>query len=204
MNRFQSVTVIFALIICTTNLHISMATQGNFATACAGGRSSVFDESFVTVADDASTLYWNPAGIPRLRNKYNSILSHTSPFSNLFGFWGIQHNFLSFVFCNKSWGVGASLDTLRTDKIIESTKSSEIISTNLAYSELKTSASRGKELRRMVSLGATFNYYKIQDIDDFGVDNLGLDVGILIPIRNSFRVGAVVRNISTLDYMPRR
>ncbi len=198
MHRFQSVTVIITLVICATNLPI-LANQGNFAATGIGGRSSVFDEAFVAVADDASAIYWNPAGISRLRNRGNSILSHTSPFSKLFGFWGIQHNYLNFVFCDKSWGVGASLDRMKTGKIIESDEFGGIISTNLAYSELKTSASFGKELRQIVSVGATLNYYKVQDINDFG-----LDMGMLIPInRSSFRVGAVVRNISTLDYMQR-
>ena len=200
MNRCQSVMFVIAFVICTTNPPASMATQGNFAATGIGGRSSVFGEAFVAVADDASALYWNPAGISRLRNRYNSIFSHTSPFSNLFGFWGIQHNYQSFVFSNKSFGVGASLDMLRTGKIIESDEFGEIISTNLGYSEYKTSISLGKELRRIVSVGATLNYYKIRDIDD-----VGLDMGILIPNnRNSFRVGAVVRNISTLNDMPCR
>ncbi|MBM3236758.1 UPF0164 family protein [Candidatus Poribacteria bacterium] len=192
------VTIAVALVICATNPPASTATQGNFAATGIGGRSSIFDEAFVAVADDASALYWNPAGISRLRNRYNATLSHTSPFSNLFGFWGIQHNFQSFAFSNKSLGVGVSLDMLRTGKIIESDEFGEIISTNFGYSEYKTSASFGKELRRIVSVGATLNYYKIQDIND-----LGLDMGILIPNnRSTFRVGAVVRNISTLDDMP--
>ena len=199
MNRLVTITA--ALVICAANPLISMATQGNFAMTGIGGRSSVFDEAFVAVADAPSALHWNPAGISRLNNRYNLILSHNSPFSNLFGFWGVQHSFQSFVFSNKSLGVGASLDTLRTDKIIESDDFGVIISENLQYSEYKTSVSLGKELRRIVSVGATLNYYKVQDISDFG-----LDMGILIPInRNSFyRIGAVVRNISTLDYMPCR
>ena len=197
MNRFQSATFIIALVICVANTPASIAHQGNFAATGIGGRSSVFDEAFVAVADDASALYWNPAGISNLRNRYNLIFSHTSPFSNLFGFWGIQHNFQSFVFSNKSLGVGASLDLLRTNKIIESNEFGDIISQNLGYSEYKASASVGKKLNRMIAVGATLNYYKVQNIDHFGVD-----MGILMIDRNFFRVGAAVRNISTLDDMP--
>jgi len=200
MNRFQSVTFIIALVICATNPPASMANQGNFAATGIGGRSSVFDEAFVAVADDPGVLYWNPAGISKLRNRYNLIFSHTRPFSNVFDSWAIQQNFQSFVFSNKSWGVGASLDMLRTDKIVESDEFGGIISTDFKYSEYKASASVGKELWRRVSVGATFNYYEIQDIND-----VGLDIGVLIPNnRNFFRIGAVVRNISTLDEMPSR
>jgi len=56
MNHFQSVMVIIAFVICATNPPTSMAIQGNFAATGIGGRSSVFDEAFVAVADDARAL----------------------------------------------------------------------------------------------------------------------------------------------------
>ena len=65
MNRFAAITI--TLVICATNPLKSTATQGNFAATCAGGRSSVFGETFATVADAPSALHWNPAGISRLR-----------------------------------------------------------------------------------------------------------------------------------------
>lgn len=55
----------------------SSATAANFMKIGAGGRAAGMAEAFVAVADDASAIYWNPAGLAQITDKeiffmYNS------------------------------------------------------------------------------------------------------------------------------------
>jgi hypothetical protein len=83
-----------------------------------GGRGVAMGESFVAIADDASALYWNPAGIAQLEGKSQILLSHAT--------WpaDIGHEFAGYVF---QYGgipgvIGVSLNVLQMDPMIRTTE----------------------------------------------------------------------------------
>lgn len=83
-----------------------------------GGRGVAMGEAFVAVADDASALYWNPAGIAMLEGKSHVFLSHST--------WpaDIGHEFAGYVF---TYGgipgvLGVSLNVLQMDPMIRTTE----------------------------------------------------------------------------------
>jgi len=150
---------------------------GATATMGIGGRAAVFDEAFVAIADDASAIYWNPAGLARLRDRYSSTLSHSSLFSGLFGLKGIQHHFLSLVYNGRYGGVGVSVDRLGTNRVIEADDDGKMLSDEGSYSELRTSISLSTGSTRIGSIGLTGNYFRIGPV--ISSNCASVDIGIL-------------------------
>ena len=74
INRLTLCSIIcFGLIIST----VSASGRGAFSTVGGGARDRIFGSSFVAVADDASAIKWNPAGIAFLAQRQASA-SHAS------------------------------------------------------------------------------------------------------------------------------
>lgn len=107
MTRISIILIAIAALL-TANIPAIANIPGATATTGIGGRAAVFDEAFVAIADDASAIYWNPAGLASLRDRYSSTLSHNSLFSGLFGLTGIQRDFLSLVHSERYLGIGMS------------------------------------------------------------------------------------------------
>ncbi len=80
-----------------------------------GARAEAMGGSFVAVGNDATSLYWNPAGIAQF-SKDELVLSHTN--------WpvGIRHQFVGAVHHLGVNHVGAYLIALHTDEMEETTE----------------------------------------------------------------------------------
>ncbi|MCW8803743.1 MAG: UPF0164 family protein, partial [Ignavibacteriaceae bacterium] len=76
-----------------------------------GGRAAALGESFVAISDDASALYWNPAGLAQF--KTNEVI-----FSHNIWLVDINHDFLGAVYHLDSDNTfGISLTSLSMDKM---------------------------------------------------------------------------------------
>ena len=69
---------------------------GEFMATGGGARALGMGGAFAGIANDASTLYWNPAGISGFENR-QALFMHSERFGNLVNF-----NFASFVSPTKS------------------------------------------------------------------------------------------------------
>ncbi|MCI0559433.1 MAG: PorV/PorQ family protein [Nitrososphaera sp.] len=67
-------------------------TAGKFLSVGVGAKANAMGGAFSAVANDASALYWNPAGIASF-TRYQGGVTHTSLYENL----GIQLNYLALV-----------------------------------------------------------------------------------------------------------
>ena len=172
---------IFMLITATVLLTASTSAMANIPGATTrtgiGGRAAVFDEAFVAIADSASAIYWNPAGLANLRNYYSSALSHNSLFSGLFGLTGIQHDFVSFAHSERTWGVGVSVDRLGTNRVIEADKVGRVLSTEGSYSELRASFALSAKTGDIGSIGLTGNYFRTGAVTSS--NDASIDIGML-------------------------
>ncbi len=63
-------------------------TAASFLTVGQGARAAGMGSAFVAIADDASAMYWNVAGIARLENR-NFMVDHTQWFA------GLNYNYLA-------------------------------------------------------------------------------------------------------------
>jgi len=208
--------ILIILIVILALLTVSVPAIANISGATAttgiGGRAAVFDEAFVAIADDASAIYWNPAGLISLRDRYSSTLSHNILFSGLFGLTGIQRDFISLVHSGRRLGIGMSLDRLGTNRVIEADDYGKIISDEGSYSELRTSLSLSTGFTSIGSIGLTGNYFHIGSVtssNDASVDIGLLSQPILLFRRPQsetelrLRLGTALRNLyHSLDISP--
>ena len=59
---------------------------GDFLTNGVGGRALGLGGAYVSIADDATATYWNPAGIAEISDKYQFCLMHAARRSGLGAF----------------------------------------------------------------------------------------------------------------------
>ena len=211
MNRLYILPFIIILILGISPLSFAK-TQGVFTNTGIGGRSSVFGESFVAIADDASAIYWNPAGISKLTNRYNATASRINLFSRFTSISDINYNFFSFVFSDQPWGLGISVDWLGTNRIIKSNEYGNIESLHSSYAEYKISPSVSRQLWKLGSVGISGNYFRIDTeyISHYGGITLGwLSTRWIVKSGEQYecwlRFGSTARNIfDTIDSPTRR
>ena len=176
-------------------------SQGMFLHPAAWGRSAVFGSAFVAVADDASALYWNPAGIARLRHRYQTAFSHAELFSGL----GLRHNSLSFVRSNNLWGTGIGVDHLKTSDILAADSEGNLQGT-LSYSETRLMASLARSIESLrvfgrfvkLKLGVSAKFLNVGG-DSMSQRAWGFDLGerTTLPLKRNavLRIGVTGQNI---------
>jgi hypothetical protein len=77
----------------------SGTTAAKFLSIGIGARANAMGGAFTSVANDASALYWNPAGTADL-TKYEAMFTYTSLFKDL----NINLNYLALVIPTDDWG----------------------------------------------------------------------------------------------------
>ena len=84
-------------------------TAAKFLSIGIGPRANAMGGAFTSIVDDASALYWNPAGAATL-TKYEVMFTHTNLFKDL----DISLNYAAIVIPTDGWGnFGASVTALR-------------------------------------------------------------------------------------------
>lgn len=118
-----------------------------------GGRAVGMGESFVAVANDASALYWNPAGITQIQQN-EVLLSHVS--------WPVdmRHEFFGYVLpfggANR---LGISVTALHTDEFEETTEYQPFGTGNyVAFGDIAVGLTLARQMTDRFSVGATVKY----------------------------------------------
>ena len=153
-----------------------------------GARALALGSNFVSVADDATALYWNPAGLARM-TRHQLVLSTESSVD----LEGVQRGFVAAAVQTRiaSLGLGWSRTSLE-----------DAANEDLVY----LSASRTlvqRTLGAFISLGATLKVAHVGlQTDGFQVEglrssdtHLTADVGLLAAPIPNIRLGVIVRNL---------
>lgn len=164
---------------------------GLFLTLPVGARATAMGSGFAGVADDASALYWNPAGIV------------TAPGANFSGsytamFAGISHNFAGAIFpIGESYKAGISATTLSSGDI-EVTDLFNQEGTGAYYSatDLAFGVSIAGRLTDQFSFGATGKIVNMS-IGDVSASGVAFDLGTMYdPGILGLTIGFAVQNLS--------
>jgi len=138
-------------------------SAGTFLKIGVGARPVGMGGAFVAVANDPTTIYWNPAGIAGLlRNQV--IVSHTD--------WPaeIDYEFVAAILPVSKLGgsIGVQIGSLRTD--LNETTELQPYGTGrtFTYTDYVAGLSYGRRFTDKLLIGGTFKYIH---------ENLGLDVG---------------------------
>ena len=145
--------------------------MGQFLKIGVGGRAASMGEAFVAVANDASALYWNPAGITQLE-KNQVIFSHTN--------WpvDVRHDFLGYVHpLGGTSTIGLSFTALHTDDIEETTEFQPLGTGNfVSFGDIAIGLTFARKMTDRFSIGLTLKYVD-ENIAELHARNLFIDFG---------------------------
>jgi long-subunit fatty acid transport protein len=136
-----------------------------------GGRAAALGESFVAISDDASALYWNPAGLAQF--KENQII-----FSHNIWLVDINHDFLGAVYhldLDNTFGI--SLTSLSMDKMPVTTEFAPFGNGEyFGFSDIALSVSYARRMTEQFSFGGTVKYIE-ETLDKLKMRGVMIDIG---------------------------
>lgn len=136
-----------------------------------GARAVGMGESFVAVANDASALYWNPAGIAEFQQNA-LLLSHINWVAD------IGHDFVGYVHhLDGTNAIGVSFTALYTDDMQETTEYQPFGTGNyFSFGDLGVGLTYGRKMTDRFSFGLTLKYFQ-ETLAEFKMHGLMLDLG---------------------------
>ncbi len=174
-------------------------TAAPFLTIGIGSRAQAMGGAFTAMADDASSLYWNPAGIARLE-KSEVTLVHSNWLASM------DFDYVGAVFNIGPWGaIGASATLLNAGKM-EITTEQEQDGTGIFFDSYDMAAglSYGYQFYDHFTIGGTLKYIH-QQIWNETASGMGFDIGtLLITPLYDIRLGMSISNFGTKMQMDGR
>jgi len=173
--------------------HDTGTTAFAFLKLNGGVRAAGMGEAFVAVADDASAVYWNPAGLTQIESM---------EFSTMYTSWfaGISYTTLTAVrpFGFPHFG-GMSLNLLSVGEIKETTLNYPA-GTGDAFSPsaYTLSLSYARKISQIFSLGVNAKVLN-ESIHDSTVSGYALDLGGLWAPLDGLSFGLAIKNIGSLS-----
>lgn len=146
--------------------------MGQFLKIGVGGRAVAMGGAFVAVANDASALFWNPAGITQLE-KNQVIFSHTN--------WPVdlKHEFFGYVHHFGFTSIGLSFISLHTDDFEETTEFQPLGTGNfVSFGDIAVGVTVARQMTDRFSVGLTLKYVD-EMLDVLHARNLFVDFGTM-------------------------
>jgi len=154
-----------------------------------GARAVGLGESFVAIANDASALYWNPAGLVQF-NDNQVIVGHTEYVVD------IKHEFLGTVYhLSTNEAVGLSVASLHMDDMPVTTETQPFGNGRyFSFGDVAVGLSFSKRMTDQFSFGVTFRYVE-ETLDVLKMRGLVADLGTFYATGlGSSRFAVVVSN----------
>ena len=164
-------------------------TVAQFLKIGVGARATAMGETFVAVANDASALYWNPAGIVQ-SPKNELIISHVN--------WlvDIKHEFIGYVHhLNRTNAIGFQFTSLHTEDMPVTTEFQPFgTGEYFTFSDVLFGVTYASKLTDRFSFGGTVKYFD-ETLDDISMNGVLIDFGTFYKIGiGSARFAVAVTN----------
>ncbi|MCH8928727.1 MAG: PorV/PorQ family protein [Candidatus Marinimicrobia bacterium] len=164
-------------------------TAAAFLEIGVGSRATGMGGAFVAVADDATALYWNSAGIARLK-KSDMIFIHTEWIA------GINYNYLGTAIPMGNAGVlGISITSLSTEEMmVRTVDKPEGTGERFSVGDLAIGVAFARNLTDKFSIGINTKYIR-QNIWNMSATGFALDLGTLFTTQfNGMKIGMSISN----------
>jgi hypothetical protein len=152
-----------------------------------GARAAGMGDAFVSLADDASAAYWNPAGLCGLRGR-EFLFNHLEWFQdirleNVTGAWG-----------DETQGLGLSATLLHVGGLEERDSEGNYLG-EFRFFDCALAASYAREIAPSLSAGVTGKFL-MEQIDRERAQTVAADLGVLMEVPGSgLRLGAALTNL---------
>jgi opacity protein-like surface antigen len=167
-------------------------TAAQFLKIGVGARAIGMGGAFVAVANDATALYWNPGGIPRLPQN-ELVMLHTAWLADVsYDFAGLTLNLGNF------GTVGASLATLNMGEMeVRTEQKPEGTGEYFDAGDFVAAVSWGRSLTDRFSIGFNFKYIH-QSIWRMSASGFAFDIGTLFTTQfHEMKIGMCISNFGT-------
>jgi hypothetical protein len=136
-----------------------------------GGRASAMGDAFVAVSNDASALYWNPAGIVQTHND-QVIFSHIEYLAD------IKHEFAGAVYhLDQNNALGVSLVSLHMDDMKVTTEFNPTgTGEYFTFGDLGLALTYSRKMTDQFSIGGTIRYVE-ENMDKVKMRGVMVDLG---------------------------
>jgi long-subunit fatty acid transport protein len=165
---------------------------GTFLKLGSGVRAPAMGEAFTAVVDDATAIFWNPAGITQLNSKELSMTHNV---------WLIDTSYSTMHYVQPllpGHTLGASIFYLSYGNMMETTAvSREGTGRVFSPSAAVATVSYALKILENLSLGTNLKFIN-QSIDRYGENGNALDVGLLLSDFKGMNMGLVVQNIGSM------
>jgi len=155
-------------------------------TSGAGARALSMGGGFTSIGDDASTVFYNPAGLTNLDYSELSFMHMTL-------FEGIRYNYAAWVYPTlKLGGFGVALMRVGTDDI---TRRVDFVETGtFDYSNFQMLLAYGNRVHPQIAFGLNMKIVN-QSIDTYSDYGIGLDFSMLADFSSHTSFGIIVRDL---------
>ena len=200
--KFLTAVVVF-LTVLTGNVFAQGEAGAEFLLISPGARAGGMGEANVAIANDATAVYWNPAGLANIEGHELSIMhSNWLPQFNLSD---LYYDFGSYVHHVEDVGTfGISATYLNLGEQIRTSETGQEIGVFSAYN-MALGLSYGTKIRENLSLGLSMKYIHLK-LADYGTgeekgkgagSSVAIDFGVLFrpQFNNKLTIGANLSNL---------
>ncbi|GAB5518286.1 MAG: hypothetical protein RhofKO_05370 [Rhodothermales bacterium] len=176
----------------TRNVTKRGTTAADFLSIPVGARGAAMGGAVTASVNDASAIYWNPAGLAEMRNGAGFMAEYAQWLA------GIDFNFASVVLPAAGGTVGLGVTSMRTGEMDVTTVDQQNgTGETFSAGSFAVSASYGRALTDRFSLGLTGKYVN-ERIWNSSANGFAIDVGTMFitPFRD-VRLGAAITNFGT-------
>jgi hypothetical protein len=165
----------------------SGGVPGDWLSRYAGARSVGMGGAFVATADEPIGAVWNPAGL-------SSVMQNEVHFEQTRLFEGTTMNGIGVVFPFRTFPtLGLSMITLGNDEFERTNELNESLG-NFKEGDMAFLLSASKQVHDRVSVGANIKVAR-QQLEDYDAAGVGADLGVMVDVTQSLRLGASMLNI---------
>ena len=168
-------------------------SAASFLRIHVGARASSMGGAFVSIADDPTSLFWNPGGVSRI-GKYALTVDHSPWLPKLLTF-----NFVGLALpVSRDGAVGLSVAALSTDDMLVTTPSRPMgTGETFDAASIVVGVTYGHSLTNRFSIGGTFKYVT-ERIMNSSATGFAFDIGTIYDTPFSgIRLGVSVSNFGT-------
>jgi tetratricopeptide (TPR) repeat protein len=163
-------------------------TGGNFLLMGGGARPLAMGDAYVALADDSSSVFWNPAGLarmdfPGLNYMYNQ------------WFIDIKHQYFDFGYPTDNGTFGGSYSLLDSGDIqgYDAGGSMEAV---FKAQDSALSFCWSRMVNDRLSIGVNLKSFS-ESLENYSATSTALDLGLLFDIDPSWRFGAALQNVGS-------
>lgn len=167
------------------------ATGLAFLKLGVGGRASAMGEAYVAVSNDATSMFWNPAGLSYI-GRAEIAFTHTEWLQD------ISHDFLAFAFPGLGGGMGASVYTSSIDGIERRTIPSSDPLGTVEARDLALTVGYARQVSDKLRAGISVKYlYERIYVEE--ATGYAFDIGVSYqPFESPFRAAGVIQNVGRM------